>query len=56
MSQEAPLPVDPAMFPTWPARSELQRDKKFGRSPKAPDGGGGIAVSLASQILPTTSI
>eukprot|EP00117_Sycon_ciliatum_P038897 scpid46869/ scgid28828/ Cyclin-dependent kinase 11B; Cell division cycle 2-like protein kinase 1; Cell division protein kinase 11B; Galactosyltransferase-associated protein kinase p58/GTA; PITSLRE serine/threonine-protein kinase CDC2L1; p58 CLK-1 len=47
--KEAPLPVDPAMFPTWPARSELPRSKKISRSPKAPDGGGGISDLLSKD-------
>ncbi|CAL1532606.1 unnamed protein product [Lymnaea stagnalis] len=35
--QESPLPVDPSMFPTWPARSEQTR--KHTNSPKPPSGG-----------------
>ncbi|CAG5126538.1 unnamed protein product, partial [Candidula unifasciata] len=35
---ESPLPVDPSMFPTWPARSEQTR-KHSGNSPKPPSGG-----------------
>lgn len=34
---ESPLPVDPSMFPTWPARSEEGR--KHASSPKPPSGG-----------------
>ncbi|GFS23124.1 cyclin-dependent kinase 11B [Elysia marginata] len=34
---ESPLPVDPSMFPTWPARSE--QNKKHASSPKPPSGG-----------------
>lgn len=39
--KEAPAPVDPAMFPTWPAKSENPhgRSKKTGLSPKPPSGG-----------------
>ncbi|XP_064102083.1 cyclin-dependent kinase 11B-like isoform X2 [Macrobrachium nipponense] len=39
--KEAPAPVDPAMFPTWPAKSENPhgRSKKAGLSPKPPSGG-----------------
>ncbi|XP_042211052.1 cyclin-dependent kinase 11B-like isoform X3 [Homarus americanus] len=39
--KEAPAPVDPAMFPTWPAKSENPhgRSKKVGLSPKPPSGG-----------------
>ncbi|KAK6617877.1 hypothetical protein RUM43_014106 [Polyplax serrata] len=36
--KEAPLPIDPAMFPTWPAKSE-QGHKKVNNSPKPPSGG-----------------
>ncbi|KRT79925.1 protein kinase [Oryctes borbonicus] len=35
---EAPLPIDPAMFPTWPAKSELGHRKALA-SPKPPSGG-----------------
>ncbi|KAK6177605.1 hypothetical protein SNE40_015672 [Patella caerulea] len=34
---ESPLPVDPSMFPTWPAKSEQPR--KHVSSPKPPSGG-----------------
>ncbi|XP_061196686.1 cyclin-dependent kinase 11B-like [Saccostrea echinata] len=34
---ESPLPVDPSMFPTWPAKSEQPR--KHTSSPKPPSGG-----------------
>ncbi|KAF6027915.1 CDK11A [Bugula neritina] len=33
-----PLPVDPSLFPTWPARSEQPRGKKE-KTPKPPSGG-----------------
>lgn len=39
--KETPLPVDPSMFPTWPAKSE-QKDGSYVRkaqSPKPPSGG-----------------
>jgi cell division cycle 2-like protein len=36
---EQPLPKDPALFPTWPAKSELGH-RKTGNSPKPPSGGG----------------
>ncbi|CAG0921033.1 unnamed protein product [Notodromas monacha] len=36
---EEPLPKDPALFPTWPAKSELGH-RKGGNSPKPPSGGG----------------
>ncbi|XP_046411632.1 cyclin-dependent kinase 11B isoform X1 [Neodiprion fabricii] len=35
---EAPLPIDPAMFPTWPAKSELGI-RTANASPKPPSGG-----------------
>jgi len=38
--QESPQPVDPSMFPTWPAKSELKhRAVKKNASPKPPEGG-----------------
>lgn len=36
---EVPLPIDPAMFPTWPAKSELGHRKALAASPKPPRGG-----------------
>lgn len=35
---ESPAPIDPAMFPTWPAKSELNRRVR-NASPKPPSGG-----------------
>lgn len=40
--RETPLPIDPAMFPTWPAKSEQQRVKR-GTSPRPPEGGLGYS-------------
>lgn len=37
---EEPKPIDPAMFPTWPAKSELGARKALASSPKPPSGGG----------------
>ncbi|CAH1155862.1 unnamed protein product [Phaedon cochleariae] len=37
---EPPLPIDPAMFPTWPAKSELGQKRALAASPKPPSGGG----------------
>lgn len=38
--RESPRPVDPSMFPTWPAKSELgHRATKKNASPKPPEGG-----------------
>ncbi|XP_030758979.1 serine/threonine-protein kinase PITSLRE isoform X2 [Sitophilus oryzae] len=36
---EPPLPIDPAMFPTWPAKSELGQKRALAASPKPPSGG-----------------
>lgn len=47
---ETPVPVDPAMFPTWPAKSEQPRIKKIIESPKAPEGGMGYNNLLVSNI------
>lgn len=38
--KELPLPIDPAMLPTWPAKSELGARKALASSPKPPSGGG----------------
>ncbi|XP_032426083.1 cyclin-dependent kinase 11B isoform X1 [Xiphophorus hellerii] len=40
--RETPLPIDPSMFPTWPAKSEQQRVKR-GTSPRPPEGGLGYS-------------
>lgn len=37
--KEIPLPIDPAMLPTWPAKSELGARKALAASPKPPSGG-----------------
>ncbi|KAH8339096.1 hypothetical protein KR074_003975 [Drosophila pseudoananassae] len=37
--KELPLPIDPSMFPTWPAKSELGGRKAQASSPKPPSGG-----------------
>lgn len=44
---ESPLPVDPSMFPTWPARSEQPR-RAHGNTPKPPSGGKAYAKLLVS--------
>ena len=36
---ETPLPVDPSMFPTWPAKSEGGQPVRKLQSPKPPSGG-----------------
>jgi len=39
--KESPQPVDPSMFPTWPAKSEGgDKQIKKNKSPKPPEGGG----------------
>ena len=44
---ESPLPVDPSMFPTWPAKSEQSRaSRSHGNSPKPPSGGKAYAKLL----------
>lgn len=40
--KETPLPIEPSMFPTWPAKSEQQRVKR-GTSPRPPEGGLGYS-------------
>ncbi|XP_077531784.1 cyclin dependent kinase 11B pitslre isoform X3 [Haemaphysalis longicornis] len=42
--KETPVPVDPSMFPTWPAKSELGHRKAH--SPKPPSGGKQFAKQL----------
>jgi cell division cycle 2-like len=34
-----PLPIDPGMFPTWPAKSEVGWKRAMATSPKPPSGG-----------------
>ena len=38
--EENPRPIDPSMFPTWPAKSEQDPGAKKVASPKPPSGGG----------------
>ena len=45
---ESPLPVDPSMFPTWPARSEQTR--KQANSPKPPSGGKAYQNMMVSDL------
>lgn len=52
--RESPLPIDPSMFPTWPAKSEQQRVKR-GTSPRPPEGGLGYS-QLVSSLHPTFSV
>lgn len=37
--REQPLAINPNMFPTWPAKSELGHRKAAAASPKPPSGG-----------------
>lgn len=45
---ESPLPTDPGMFPTWPARSE-QPGRRH-NSPKPPSGGKAFAKLMAEDV------
>ena len=45
---EMPLPVDPSMFPTWPARSEQTR-RVHGNTPKPPSGGKAYAKLMVGD-------
>uniref|UniRef100_A0A8C5PH77 cyclin-dependent kinase n=1 Tax=Leptobrachium leishanense TaxID=445787 RepID=A0A8C5PH77_9ANUR len=44
---ESPLPIEPSMFPTWPAKSEQQRVKR-GTSPRPPEGGLGYSQLVSN--------
>lgn len=48
--RETPLPIDPSMFPTWPAKSEQQRVKR-GTSPRPPEGGLGYSQLVRGGLL-----
>ena len=51
---ETPKPVEPSMFPTWPAKSEMAKKRitgETGGSPKAPPGGMGYNKLLVSTSL-----
>jgi cell division cycle 2-like protein len=49
--KESPLPIDPSMFPTWPAKSELGvgTHSRKAQSPKPPSGGKQFAKQLAGD-------
>lgn len=51
--RETPQPIDPSMFPTWPAKSEQQRVKR-GTSPRPPEGG--LGYSHLVRTLKSTSL
>lgn len=48
--KELPLPIDPAMLPTWPAKSELGARKALASPPKPPSGGGQFKKLGASDV------
>lgn len=48
--RETPLPIDPSMFPTWPAKSEQQRVKR-GTSPRPPEGGLGYSQLVSGGLV-----
>nr|XP_036216809.1 serine/threonine-protein kinase PITSLRE isoform X3 [Bactrocera oleae]XP_036216810.1 serine/threonine-protein kinase PITSLRE isoform X3 [Bactrocera oleae] len=48
---ELPLPIDPSMFPTWPAKSELGARKALASSPKPPSGGSQFKQLGRDEIL-----
>lgn len=51
--RETPLPIDPSVFPTWPAKSEQQRVKR-GTSPRPPEGGLGYTQLVSLTIIMDT--
>ncbi|XP_049545560.1 serine/threonine-protein kinase PITSLRE [Anopheles darlingi] len=53
--RELPLPIDPAMFPTWPAKSELGLKKALASSPKPPSGGGEFK-KLGDDAVPESAV
>lgn len=48
--KELPLPIDPAMLPTWPAKSELGARKALAAASPKPPSGGGQFKKLTSDI------
>jgi len=46
--KETPMPVDPSMFPTWPARHE-RNHVRITQSPKPPSGGKQYAKQLGEE-------
>ncbi|XP_037933620.1 serine/threonine-protein kinase PITSLRE [Teleopsis dalmanni] len=53
--KELPLPIDPSMFPTWPAKSELESRKAIASSPKPPPGGSQFKQLGRDDIITTGS-
>ncbi|RWS15325.1 cyclin-dependent kinase 11-like protein, partial [Dinothrombium tinctorium] len=49
--KESPLPIDPSMFPTWPAKSEQDTNLHIrkAQSPKPPSGGKQYAKQMAGD-------
>ncbi|XP_067613508.1 serine/threonine-protein kinase PITSLRE isoform X2 [Eurosta solidaginis] len=52
---EIPLPIDPSMFPTWPAKSELGARKALTSSPKPPSGGSQFKQLGRDEIIVSNS-
>ena len=52
--QDMPRPVPPEMFPTWPTKSEIAKNKsKREKSPTPPEGGAAFVLKGgADQISP----
>ncbi|XP_065359821.1 serine/threonine-protein kinase PITSLRE isoform X2 [Calliphora vicina] len=53
--KELPVPIDPSMFPTWPAKSELGARKAMASSPKPPSGGSQFKQLGKDDIAGTSS-
>jgi cell division cycle 2-like protein len=53
--EESPLPVDPSMFPTWPAKSEKIRRKSREKSPTPPIGGNYLLTQAEEDGFKITS-
>ncbi|XP_070064255.1 serine/threonine-protein kinase PITSLRE isoform X2 [Drosophila virilis] len=54
--KELPLPIDPSMFPTWPAKSELGARKAQASSPKPPSGGSQFKQLGRDEPMPTAAV
>jgi cell division cycle 2-like protein len=52
---ETPLAIEPSMFPTWPAKSELGKAKALASSPKPPSGGSQFKQLGKDEIYDTKS-
>jgi cell division cycle 2-like len=49
--KELPLPIDPSMFPTWPAKSEVGWKRAIATSPKPPSGGTQFKKLVSVQFI-----